>query len=755
MLNQLMSGRESIDELTPELAFKKFRIVLIKPSKYDDDGYVIRFWKGVLPSNTLNVLHGLTEEVKSSRVFGDLAIEIVTFDETAEKLPIRKIIRWNRRPSTKLVVGLVGVQTNQFPRAFDLARQFRAAGIDVIMGGFHTSGTINMLSEQEPDIQALVKESISIVSGEVEENWAEILADALHGRLKPIYSFAQDLQNLVDIGSAPLPRISQKTMRHFAKPSFGTADTSRGCPFACSFCTIINVQGRKMRERSPESIAELLRRNYREHGVSFYFFTDDNFARKKLWRETFEEIIKLRKEGIKVAFMMQVDLARKPKDFVRLAAEAGCTQVFIGMESVNPQNLKAEGKGQNHVEEYQTIINEWHDAGIVVHTGYIIGLPFDTQDQVPQDIRYLMDVIQPDQSSFFMLTPLPGSHDHREMKNRGEWMDPDFNKRDSFHATIKHPHMSAEEWTQVYEGAWNSFYSKENMIKILSRWNHHPRNYWNLMSIFFWYKNAAVIEKEHPMIAGFFRLKDRLSRRPGFAIDPLAVHLRKRAREVAYLFISWAKFLKEMEEVWLQTRKKSEQEETWLEEAQRIQGEIWRTLKIAEWQKAYGNAKATLPAKAKALLDPFEELSSKILFSRKDLNAFLRRWEALQSRLQETRLHLTRDGEAAREWLDEMLRIHRSIRLGSRMHEWQEAYSRLRQSLPSKCRLVDAKFDALNNRAFYSREPLQRYWNNTVEQLKSMRIWNIDPGKLTTALIKEFFLSVSFAFTFRSGSRAE
>ena len=379
MLSPLTSKHESITEPTVKPGFKKFRIVLIKPSKYDDDGYVIRFWKGVLPSNTLNVLHGLTESVKDSGVFGELPIEIITFDETAERLPVTKIIRWSRHPSTKLIVGLVGVQTNQFPRAFDLARQFRAAGIDVIIGGFHTSGTINMLSDQEPDIQALVKESITIVSGEVEENWAEILADALQGRLKPIYSFAQDLQNLVDIGNAALPRISPKTMRHFAQPSFGTADTSRGCPFACSFCTIINVQGRKMRERSPESIAELLRTNYREHGVSFYFFTDDNFARKKLWRETFEEIIKLRQEGIKISFMMQVDLARKPGDFVKLAAQAGCTQVFIGMESVNPQNLKAEGKGQNHVEEYQTIIKEWHDAGIVVHTGYIIGLPFDTQ----------------------------------------------------------------------------------------------------------------------------------------------------------------------------------------------------------------------------------------------------------------------------------------------------------------------------------------------------------------------------------------
>jgi len=363
--------------LLPEAKkFRILRVVLIKPSKYDDDGYVIRFWKGVLPSNTLNVLHGLTQDLRQRRVFGDLKIEIVTFDETAEKLPVEKIIRWSRRRGTKLVVCLVGVQTNQFPRALDLGREFRAHGIDVIMGGFHTSGTISMLGEQEPDIQELVRESISIVSGEVEGKWEGILSDCLKGQLQPIYHYAQDLQNLVDISDAPLPLTSPKTMKHFAQPSFATADTSRGCPFACSFCTIINVQGRKMRERSPESIAALLRRNYLEHGTSFYFFTDDNFARKKLWRETFEAIIRLREEeNIKVSFMMQVDLARKPKEFVPLAARAGCTQVFIGMESVNPENLKAEGKVQNKVEEYRDIIREWHDAGVVVHTGYIIGLP--------------------------------------------------------------------------------------------------------------------------------------------------------------------------------------------------------------------------------------------------------------------------------------------------------------------------------------------------------------------------------------------
>src|SRR6185295_903248 len=186
MLDQLSGQHESIQEATAELPFKEFRIVLIKPSKYDDDGYVIRFWKGVLPSNTLNVLHGLTDDVRERRIFGDLPIEVTTFDETAEKIPLKKIIRWGREPGTKLLVCLVGVQTNQFPRALDMARVFRRENIQIIIGGFHTSGTINMLGEQEPDIQELVQESICVVSGEVEGKWEGILADFLEGRLKPI-----------------------------------------------------------------------------------------------------------------------------------------------------------------------------------------------------------------------------------------------------------------------------------------------------------------------------------------------------------------------------------------------------------------------------------------------------------------------------------------------------------------------------------------------------------------------------------------
>ena len=136
--------------------------------------------------------------------------------------------------------------------------------------------------------------------------------------------------------------------------------------------------------------------------------------------------------------------------------------------------------------------------------------------------------------------------------------------------------------------------------------------------------------------------------------------------------------------------------------------------------------KSMLPGKARAMLDPFEELSSKILFTWKDLDTFLRQWGGLQSRLQELRLHITRDEQAAHGWLDEMVRMQRSLRLESRIHEWRVAYSRLRHRLPSKYQLLHAKFDALSNRALYSREPLQRFWNNTVDQLKDMRLWNVD-----------------------------
>lgn len=542
------------------MAIKRLHIVLIKLSKYDDAGYIIRFKWGVLPSNTLHVLNGLTEDIKEQKKLDPVEITTSAFDETVQFVPVKDIIAESKKSDTMTLICLVGVQTNQFPRAMDLAKPFRDAYLPVIMGGFHTSGTINMISDQEPEIQEMVDRGITVISGEAEGKWEHILRAALDHKLEPIYSFAQDLKNLPDIKESAFPVIHRNTMKYYAFSGMATIDTSRGCPFACSFCTIINVQGRTMRARSPENFKRFVRDNYLNHGITNYFITDDNFKRNPQWREILNVLCDLRnKEGISVDFVAQVDLARSANDFEKLMAEAGCTQVFMGLESVNPENLKAEGKTQNKVEQFKEIIDRWHQNNILVHAGYIIGLPFDTKEQVRLDVQYLSDTLELDTVSFFMLTPLPGSHDHLIMKKQGVWMDPDFNKRDSFHATITHPRMTGEEWTAAYHDAWRTFYSKENISRRLARWRHNAVVYRRQIWMSIWYKNASLIEHEHPMIAGFFRLKDRTTRRPGFSIDSVLLHAAKRSRDILVLSVRWIKFFLELRSIWQATRPAGEE----------------------------------------------------------------------------------------------------------------------------------------------------------------------------------------------------
>src|SRR5262249_57472149 len=110
--------------------------------------------------------------------------------------------------------------------------------------------------------------------------------------LNALYYF---LEPTPDVSTPPIPMIHKKYLRRFAHKQFGTIDCGRGCPFSCSFCSIINVQGRKMRMRDPEAIAHAIKANYRQAGITFYFFTDDNFARNKKWRENFLTNIKLQK----------------------------------------------------------------------------------------------------------------------------------------------------------------------------------------------------------------------------------------------------------------------------------------------------------------------------------------------------------------------------------------------------------------------------------------------------------------------------
>ena len=154
-------------------------VVLIKATRYDDDGYPMRHWRGVLPSNTLACLVGLTEAVQRERVLGEgTEIRRYMYDEAVQKVPIQQLARLHRPPQERVIVGLVGVQSNQFPRAWDLARQFQREGIqDILIGGFHVSGAIALADPGTIplEVQELMDEGITVVKGEVEGHWGEIL----------------------------------------------------------------------------------------------------------------------------------------------------------------------------------------------------------------------------------------------------------------------------------------------------------------------------------------------------------------------------------------------------------------------------------------------------------------------------------------------------------------------------------------------------------------------------------------------------
>jgi radical SAM superfamily enzyme YgiQ (UPF0313 family) len=611
---------------TKQISCKCLTIVLIKPSKYDDEGYVIRHLRGVLPSNTLACLRSLTEDLNRRKILGDdLEIRIQILDDTVQKLPVHKIIRSNKRPHRRTIVALVGVQSNQFPRAADIARRFRAGGLQVLIGGFHVSGTLSLFPDIKPEIRELIDLGVTVVKGEVEETWGEILADALQDRLKPLYDFMNRKPNLFD---KPVPLIHRAYLKHFITSNFGTIDCSRGCPYNCSFCTIINVQGHEVRFRSVETLASAIRENHRRHGINFYFFTDDNFARNGCWREIFAMLARLQTdEGLLIRFMIQVDTqAYRIPNFVELAYRAGCTQVFIGMESINPKNLKAAGKAQNKVQEYSEMIAAWHRAKIATHIAYIIGFPFDTPGSVAEDVNCLKQELGVEQASFFMLTPLPGSQDHANMVRAGEYMDSDLNAYDSFHETTRHPNFAPGQWYAAYRKAWLSFYSFEHMRHVLA--NACPENYWNIFRNFIWYKNSVQIEGGHPMIHGLFRLKDRTDRRPGFPIEPRLVHLVRRFRDVRCLARKWVSLVLEMEELWLQTRIRSKAELRLISELKRAREEVNHNLRTAELQLAHYRAKVHVPElhvpsrMALAFRGLNLDLAQRITYSRADIRQF-------------------------------------------------------------------------------------------------------------------------------------
>jgi hypothetical protein len=488
---------------------------LIKPSHYDDDGYVIQWLRSAIPSNTLAVMNGLALDCHERRVLGaDVDIEITACDETNSRVRPRRIARRLRK--ARGLVALIGVQSNQFPRALDIARPLRAAGVAVCIGGFHVSGCLAMLPGLTPELQEALDLGISLFAGEAEEHFEEVLKDAWQGALKPIYNYMSDLPSLEGAALPILPATRVKrTAGHLT--SF---DAGRGCPFLCSFCTIINVQGRKSRKRSADEVEQIVRRNLAQ-GINRFFITDDNFARNRDWESIFDRLIEMREnEKLNIKFVIQVDtMCHRLPNFINKAGRAGVARVFIGLESINPESLVGARKKQNKVAEYRKMLLEWKRVGCTVFAGYILGFPGDTPESVLRDIKIIQRELPIDLLEPHCLTPLPGSEDHQRLYNARAYLDPDLNKYDLEHVTTSHPTMSREEWERLYLDAWLAYYSPEHMETVMRRAAATGINAGNMLFLLLWYYACIVLEKVDPLQGGYLRRKYRKDRRPTLPIE--------------------------------------------------------------------------------------------------------------------------------------------------------------------------------------------------------------------------------------------
>ncbi|HVV46096.1 MAG TPA: radical SAM protein [Bryobacteraceae bacterium] len=506
------------------------RLVLIKPSHYDNDGYVIQWFRSAMPSNTLAVLYGLAIDCKERKTLGpDVDIEITAIDETNTRVRMDRLIR--ELSGRKSLVALVGVQSNQYPRSMDLARRFRAAGIAVAIGGFHVSGTLSMLPGIQPEVQEAMDLGISLFAGEAEGRFEQVLSDAWNGTLKPLYNFMDDLPSLSGVPTPLLPASRIKR----TGGTITSFDAGRGCPFQCSFCTIINVQGRKSRRRTPDEIEQIVRSNLAQ-GINRFFITDDNFARNTDWEPVFDRLIAMREnEKANIKFIIQVDtMCHRLPRFIEKAGRAGVARVFIGLESINPDSLKSAKKKQNKIAEYRKMLLEWKKARVTVFAGYILGFPGETPETIRRDIEVIRRELPIDLLEFHCLTPLPGSEDHQRLFKNGTYLDPDLNKYDLEHVVTTHSNMTVAEWRRAYDEAWDIFYSPDHIKTIMRRAAATGINAGNMMFLLLWYWACEKLEKVHPLQGGYFRRKYRKDRRPELPVENPLVFYPKYAAEVVY-----------------------------------------------------------------------------------------------------------------------------------------------------------------------------------------------------------------------------
>lgn len=373
-----------------------------------------------LPPMSLAIIAALTPPNIKIKVTDEL-VEDIDFDYPAD------------------IVAL-SVMTTNAHRSYDVADIFRRKGVKVIMGGIHPSA---MLEEAATHAD-------SIVSGEAEGVWQEVIEDFMSGKLERLYIS----NSHPDASIIPSPRWELlKEERYFVPRTF---QVSRGCPYGCSFCSSTSFFGMKFRFRPVGRVIDELK-GYKKRLI---VFVDDNIAGNHEYSG--ELFSALKSIGRRWVAQASIDIARN-EGLLRLAAESGCAGLLVGIESVSYDN-HYDVKKLRKETEYEEAIKRIKSFGIGVHGSFVFGLDGDNTDIFKSTVDFVMKN-RLEVANYCKLTPFPGTKLYEKMLKEGRLIHRDWSRYDRYHVVFHPKQFTAEVLYKMTDWAYRKTYTFLSMLK--------------------------------------------------------------------------------------------------------------------------------------------------------------------------------------------------------------------------------------------------------------------------------------------------
>ncbi|HPB78624.1 MAG TPA: radical SAM protein [Sedimentibacter sp.] len=400
------------------------KILLIQPSPYDKNHKPIKKNKLYFVGLAMPLLAAMMPEDWEAEIVLEV-IEDIPFDTDAE---------------------LIGISTmgHGVIRSIDIARKFREMGKTVILGGYMAS----IMADEA------LKHCDSVVVGDAELVWNELLKDYDEGRLKKIYK--DNLES--GFFSTPMPRFDLIINKRIG--NFLPVQAGRGCPNTCSFCSVACLyKGHYIKKPLEEVVRDI--KQVKELGFKKFLLLDDNiFSDREYLDKLLIEIKKLNMQ-----WMSQCDIRiGRENELLKKLADSGCTTLSFGLESISKESLKGMNKSWVNPLEYTELIQNIHSHGIDVSTEMVVGGEGDTLQSIRDTKRFIEDnkITVP---RFYILTPIPGTKFFEDMMKAGRIIKEDIYSFDGTEAVHMPKNMSPDELTNAYWELYDSLFTFSSILK--------------------------------------------------------------------------------------------------------------------------------------------------------------------------------------------------------------------------------------------------------------------------------------------------